>query len=74
MRSSRSLLEDCKGEGKLCEDGYYQKGTEFQETSLRPVISVSAHDAIRPLPVTPVQLMKPGIGRNASCALGDIHI
>ena len=23
------------------------------------------------LPVTPAQLMRPGIGRNASCAVGD---
>ena len=28
---------------------------------------------IRPLPVTPAQLMTPGIGRNASCTLGDFH-
>ena len=32
------------------------------------------HDMlIRPLPVTPAQLMTPGIGRNASFALGDFH-
>ena len=28
---------------------------------------------IHPLPVAPAQLMTPGIGRNASCALGDFH-
>ena len=47
---------------------------KFQETLLRPDISVTcAWHIIRPLPVTPAQLMTPGIGRNASCALGDFH-
>ena len=49
-------------------------GTEFQEISLRPNISVvyTLH-AICPLRVTSVQLMTPGIGRNTPCALGDFH-
>ena len=54
------------------EDEYYQKATEFQETSLRTVISVTCV-IIFPLPVTPAQLMKPGIGRNTFCTLGDFH-
>ena len=38
-------------------------------------ISVTcAWHVIRPLLVTQAQLMTPGIGRNASCALGDLHL
>ena len=60
--------------GKLCQDECYQMATEFQETCLRPDISVTcSRHVIRPLPVTSVQLMTPGIGRNASCALGDFY-
>ena len=39
---------------------------------LRPAICVARACRVMPtLPVTPAQLMRPGIGRNASCALGD---
>ena len=39
---------------------------------LRPVICVAcARHVIPTLLVTPAQLMRPGIGRNASCALGN---
>ena len=55
------------------EDEYYQKATEFQETLLRPVIS-DMGEVIRPLPVSPAQLMKPGIAKNTSCALGHFHL
>ena len=37
--------------GNFVEDEYYHTATEFQETSLRPAISV-VH-VVRPLPVTP---------------------
>ena len=71
MYTCGSLLKDCKGEGKLCRSTIRRLYTKFQELSLRPVISVTC--VMCPLPVTPAQLMKPGIGRNASYALGDFH-
>ena len=42
------------------------------DDSIRPAICVvRAWRKTPTLPVTPAQLMRPGIGRNASCALGD---
>ena len=39
---------------------------------LRPAICVACAWHVTPtLPVAPAQLMRPGIGRNASCAMGD---
>ena len=57
------------------EEEYCQMATEFWGTSLRLDISdACARHVIRSLPVTPAQLMTPGISRNASCALGDFHL
>ena len=42
------------------------------DDSIRPAICViHAWRKTPTLPVTPAQLKRPGIGRNASCALGD---
>ena len=42
-------------------------------SSIRPALCVTymCMHKTPTLPVTPAQLMRPGIGRNASCALGD---
>jgi hypothetical protein len=55
-------------------ESFVENDYQCQETSLRPDISVTrAEHVICPLLVTPAQLMKPGIGRNTSCALDDFH-
>ena len=55
----------------LDEDKHYL-WLPSMDDSIRPAICVlRAWRKTPTLPVTPVQLKRPGIGRNASCALGD---
>ena len=59
MIEQNDCQEDC-GCKSYSSDDFKQEGTSAYN------YNVHAH-----LPVTPAQLMRPGIGRNASCAVGD---
>ena len=52
----------------MCNMGYSGIGTEGNCTS-----KISAVQSVIHLPVTPVQLMKPSIGQNMSCAMVTLH-
>ena len=67
-----SFSESPEGYDSLHMASYLHSQVHVHGRSIRPAICVvRAWRKTPTLPVTPAQLMRPGIGRNASCALGD---